>query len=436
VSGRTFELQTTSHGPDDLWIARVRGREALSSLHRFDLVVVASEPGLEDVLLGQRATLRMRTPSSERRIHGIVSRASVHPRFRHREVASLRLRIVPTLWTLGLARRSRIFQDRTVPEIVEDVLRGRGIPTRWSLAGEHAPRPYCVQHGESDLAFVQRLLAEEGIFTFFEPLEDEDRLVLADDARGYETISGDLAVPFRSDREGAAGEHLGKVGWARKLRSHPSSHAAYDDPRTLLDPEARADEIVAEGSLLRAAPGLRFALQDAPVTTPHRGLAVVEVETTGWQPVVGVAAPSPESSRTPLHSCKLRCVAEDVAYRPALRPRPAPAVLEMATVVGSVDDEVTSATRTAAWGRVKIRFPWGDGQDDDRASCWVHATQPLSGASSASVPRVGMRVIVGFLAGDPDRPVVLGVSGSGTPTDAAGATLEGSSSACTSRHST
>lgn len=452
MSARTFELQTASHGPDDLWIARLNGRESLSTPYRFDLVVIANEPNLEDVLLGRRATLLMRSPGSERRIHGVIARASAHPRFRHQEGASLRLRIVPRLWTLGLNRRSRIFQDLTVPQIVDEVLHDAGIATRWSLARDHAPRLYCVQHQESDLAFVQRLLAEEGIFTFFEPTEDDERVVLADSANGYEVLPGDVAVPFRSDRQGASTEHLNKLGWARKLRPRALLRTAFDERRPHEDLRARieraatgvegqihhhelgwdgfrtgeeaarmelerarrgADVVEAEGSLLRAAPGLRFRTVDAPNATLERGLAIVEVETIGWQPVVGVAAPSPESSRTPLHTCKLRCVGDDVAHRPSPRPRPPTGGLETATVMGPASEEI----HTDEWGRIKIRFPWDvDGPKDDRASCWVRTTQSLSGASfgAVAIPRVGMGVIVGFLAGDPDRPVVLGTAYDGT----------------------
>jgi len=456
MSARTFELTTVSHSPDELWIARVEGREALSALYRFDLVVITNEANLEESLLGKRATLRMRSATAERQIHGIISRASAHPRFRQTQGASegisLRIRIVPLMWTLGLSRRSRIFQDLTVPEIVGEVLGAAAIPTRWSLAREHQPRLYCVQHQESDLAFVQRLLAEEGIFTYFEPLADEDRLVLVDSANGYDSIAGDPAVPFRPDREGASLEHLNKLGWARKLRPRALLRTAFDERRPHQDLRAHAerqatgvegelhhhelgwdafrtgdeatrielerarhgaDVVEAEGSLLRAFPGARFTPVDAPTSTLERGLAIVSVETSGWQPVVGVAAPSPESSRTPLHACKLRCVSDDVAHRPASRARPPLGGLETATVMGPLGEEIY----TDEWGRIKIRFPWDvHGPNDDRASCWVRTTQALSGASFGVVatPRVGMGVVVGFLAGDPDRPIVLGTAYDGT----------------------
>ena len=120
---------------------------------------------------------------------------------------AVRLRLVPAVWTLGLSRRSRIFQDTTVAAIVDDVLGRAGITTRWLAAAGERTRAYCVQHQESDLDFVSRLLAEEGIFWFGESTGEEERLVLADAAQGYVPIAGDPVIPVRTGLGRDRGDH-------------------------------------------------------------------------------------------------------------------------------------------------------------------------------------------------------------------------------------
>ena len=147
------------------------GREAVSRCYRFRIDVAVSEslaPDLEDELLGERAVFDLGPVADARVIAGIVRRVEVREALAH-DLRAARVELVPRLFRLSLRVTSRIFQDKTVPEIVTAVLEQAGVPHRSALAAKYARRSYCVQHQESDLAFVTRLLAEEGILVLVRP---------------------------------------------------------------------------------------------------------------------------------------------------------------------------------------------------------------------------------------------------------------------------
>ncbi len=146
------------------------GKEQLSRPFRFDVTVAVSSPdtaGFATSILGAAGVLTMNAQGGARRVQGIVSRVAVAAVDEEKHLSTYVVRLVPRLWTLGIRKNSRIFQDRTVLEIVTEVLDGAGVAHAWRVAGRHGKRPYSVQYHETDLDYVARLLAEEGIYYFF-----------------------------------------------------------------------------------------------------------------------------------------------------------------------------------------------------------------------------------------------------------------------------
>jgi type VI secretion system secreted protein VgrG len=200
-----FELSILD-APHALHAVSFRGREAISRTYRFDILAIGPEIdawSLEADYLGQRARLRLGTGDEDRVVTGVISRIEAEGAAMDRSVAErhgYRLRLVPALWLLGRGKDSRIFQDRSVPEIACAVLGERGVRVRLALGRVHDPRAYCLQYDESDLAFVERLLREEGLYYFFDPPEkegDDEVLVIADDAGAVAPIAGDATLAYR-----------------------------------------------------------------------------------------------------------------------------------------------------------------------------------------------------------------------------------------------
>ena len=202
-TGRPFRV-TTALGPDALLLERFTGEERVSQPFRFLLDVVAADPALDPgQLLGQPASLAMRlTGGAERTLHGRVRRLAQLAT--HDGAAAFRLEVVPWLWFLSLTRDCRIFQRKTVPEIVEQVFGECPIAAFESrLVGEYPRREYTVQYRETHLDFVSRLLEEEGIFYFFRHEESRHVLVLADSPSGVKPCPGqETARVAAAGREG------------------------------------------------------------------------------------------------------------------------------------------------------------------------------------------------------------------------------------------
>jgi type VI secretion system secreted protein VgrG len=413
---------------------------------------------LERGTLLEPATLTLHVAGGEpRQVRGIVAAVEAQGAFQQGRHA-FRLRLVPRLWLLGKRKTSRIFQDMSVPAIVGDVLGQAGVRHRSALVERHAPRTYCVQYQETDLAFVTRILSEEGIFYFFEH-EGEDRVVLGDSAHLYPPIAGAPALAYRYEQQGSGlrpeEHHVRHFARRRTVRSGAVLQRDYDFRRPLLDLRAEArpsasaappagvagpqtlsveaeqlrvydhhgeDErpdvdprtarvrleqlrrraVVAEGASAcrRLVPGFRFDLADHPVEALDGGYVVEGVEHEGSAPEVALSGKR-------VYTNTFTCVPADVPLRPRRSRRVLQQVAETALVVGPEGKDIY----TDALGRVKVQFPWDlQGKRDERSSCWIRVSQAWAGTGWGAqfVPRVGMEVLVLFVGGDVDRPIVAG----------------------------
>jgi type VI secretion system secreted protein VgrG len=233
-----LELRVGPFAEADLRVARAQGREALSRPFEVtvDFELRVDQPLASGDLVGQEAQLALRhADGTERFVHGLCE--AVELTTVRKGTRLYRLRLVPKLALLAHRRDARVFQGQTVPEVVQAVLGGPGVDFRDDLQGSYPVREYCVQYRETDLAFVSRLLAEEGILWFFEQSDGAHTMVLADSPTSFQDIPGDPGLPFRPPQGGgdADSEHLRTLEWSGRVRPLKVTLRDFDQERPDLD---------------------------------------------------------------------------------------------------------------------------------------------------------------------------------------------------------
>jgi type VI secretion system secreted protein VgrG len=447
-------LHADALGTSAVVVTRITGEEALSE--PFQLRVEFFPSSLEPIevheLFGTRAVLWLYSPGGvERMVHGIVDEVTDLGWRRGRPEYGIRL--VPHLQRLSHIQRSRIFQQLSVPEIVHRVLKAEQIKHLMLLSGSYPPREYCTQFRESDLAFVRRLLEAEGIFFFFEHGPDTHVMVLCDSATDCQPLAGGATLPFRPDL-GLVPEHEHITRLARTHRllpsavelrdfdfTHPSMLLSarvqearqkqdlevYDHPGEYIQAtegtrlsRVRLEELrfgvytlSGESTCHRLVPGATFSLEYPPDRALAGQLLVVRVRHR-WQRPEGM---SNARSLEDTWCNEFTALPAGVRYRPRrVTHRPFAPGLQTATVVGPPGQE----SHPDPHGRIKIQFHWDrEGRGNEQSSCWVRVGQPWAGCcwGSSFIPRVGQEVVVRFLEGNPDRPLVVGAvyNGSNPP---------------------
>lgn len=454
-SDSPFELSMTDVPEGSLRVVSFHGRERMSRPYAWDITVASrelDERAMGRAVLGRPVRLVIHGGEGDRVVRGVVARASSAGKHLHDRVA-WRLRVVPRLRTLEHRRNSRIFQDMTAPDIVGAVLGEAGVPFRRETEQEYTSRSYCVQYEETDLDFVHRVLAEVGIFYRFEhagvdfPVDEPEVVVFGDRPR-YQPIAGNARLVHRVQQPGGAlrTEEHHVTSFVRRAASGPVRYARrdHDFQRPLAVLEASSDggdrgagrsrspaevyehhgelaEIEAEQRLEATAleqlrrstdvaagrshcprllPGRRFTLDEHEIASHDGDYVVTALDHEGRSPEITGGA-------EPIYENRLRAVPATTVFRPARRARQFVQVMETAVVVGPAGQEI----HTDAHGRVKVQFHWDrEGKRDERSSCWIRVVQAWAGSGWGFqfVPRVGMEVLVAFLGGDPDRPMVVG----------------------------
>lgn len=454
VSGPAeFELEAGPHPAGELVVVSFEAEERLSAPYEVD-VTLAPRAGVEvdaPALVGETACLAVSLADGQlRHFDGIVSKVrrwDAGPQPHDRRV---RLVIVPTLARLGHVFRSRIFQEKSAPEIVKQVLSEGGVTdVEDALSGSYAKREYCVQYQETDLDFVHRLLEDEGIFYFFRHTQGAHTLVLADAPSAHPAIEhGDSTLPFREKGGMTVEEHVdelvanvevlpGKVtlrdfDWKKPLTDLTAEASAggadaalevYEFPGGYAQAQAgtarskvRMEEIRARAARFTGAsncrriqPGRTLELSEHPVADLDAEYLVLAVSHHGQHPELGGhAAAAANAAEGDVYRCRFELQRKDVPFRPERRtPRPRARGAETAVVVGPSGEEI----HTEENGRVKVHFHWDrEGALDAHASCWIRVAQAWAGPGFGALylPRVGHEVVVEFLGGDPDRPIVTG----------------------------
>ncbi|MDI1437280.1 type VI secretion system Vgr family protein [Polyangium sorediatum] len=406
----------------------VSGIEGISRPFRFEIRFHAEEgdPLEPEDLVKSKASLRLVRKEDERVIDGLVTDISIGAVIRGAPLVEVVLE--PRLALARLRTDIRHFRDKTALQIVSEVLSGLGIRHELWLRETYEVRPYTVQHRESDFDFVSRLLEDEGVFYYFAP---GDLLIIGDGPAAYESIGGNPVLPFRAgsaldrneDAIHALGEHA-RIGASQvTLRDFnpekpslnmtvsaagptPAGPEFYDYPGEYLKPASgeRKCRLIAEAmacaarsyegesNSARLVPGRKFSLADAPQGIED-GEYVVNTLTHRWH-----------RDKTGF-SVHFDARQSNVASRP---PRVTQAPFLTNPVTAFVTGPPGADVHTDELGRVKIQFHWDRlSPRDDTASYWVPVLQDNTG-HSVGIPRVGWEVLVHFLEGDPDRPVVLG----------------------------
>jgi type VI secretion system secreted protein VgrG len=436
---------------EKLEVLRFSGSEGMSSLYEFQLELVCENQDLDfSQVVGKQGLLKLSGELVPRCVHGIVSRfeqVSEQPRY-----AIYRATVVPLVWRLQHRHDCRIFQKLDTPAILKQVFEAAGVPAdqvRFALMGNYEPRDYCVQYRESDWAFASRLMEEDGIFYFFEHHEDKHILVIGDKESAFTPIPGLEMLPFRRPTGGVVQEdhvtHFRRMQEVRPgkaslrdfnykkpgLPMEASQEAEvdadleiYDYPGEYQDPgrgsaakgttiaklrlEAwQANRLEAQGGsdCERLMPGRLFTLLEHSREDYNGRYLLTHVSHEGYQPqVLEEEAPPGELS----YSNHFTCIPEKVPFRPTRStPRPYVKGVQTAVVVGPSGEEI----HVDEWGRVKVQFHWDrQGKQDENSSCWVRVSQLWAGEGWGAmfIPRIGQEVIVDFIEGDPDRPLIIG----------------------------
>ncbi|KQY12880.1 hypothetical protein ASD28_27070 [Massilia sp. Root133] len=444
----------TALGADVLLFKRMQCSEALGRLSEFRIELASERSDIKIAdILGKGMTVSLDLPEGgQRHFNGIVTRFS-YQGWRDGKPSYLAI-VRPTLWLLTRATNCRIFQQKDALGIVKAVLEAYGVAIELDqgmLASAPAVRDYCVQYRESDFNFVCRLLEEEGIYFYFTHAESKHTMVLADGYGAHAAVSGYDTILFRDEEEGRApleeavtrlvpgGEiqpsamvlndfdfenASSSVNGALLVKSQlaaPFSQASYehyDYPGRYQEAgtgngfaRARMETLHGQGERIEAAGSARglttgalFTLSEHPRADENRAFLITSAETE----IAGNEYRSDGVREGIDFRCRFEAIGKEHSYRPpATARKPIVQGPQTAMVVGKAGEEIW----TDKYGRIKVQFHWDrDGKSDETSSCWVRVQQGWAGKGWGMmfVPRIGMEVVVSFLEGDPDRPLVTG----------------------------
>nr|MBA4156213.1 type VI secretion system tip protein VgrG [Gemmatimonadota bacterium] len=459
---------TTPLGPDFFVLLALEGREAISELFRFQLDVAADRADKVpfDKLLGQPVSVALTVEEGTlRHFSGICSRVS--QRHRDERLAYYRLEVVPQLWLLTKQRRSRIFQGKSVPEILKAVL--TGLEVAYEIQGTFEPRNYCAQYRESDFSFASRLMEEEGIHYHFKHSASGHKLVVGNTPQSH----ADLPIQAKLIYEAIVGgtrREMRILEWEKVQELSSGKYLLWDHtfelPHKHLDAEQAIQESVSLGAVnhkLKVADNAKLEIYDYPgeyaqrfdgvdpgggdraadlqkilqdnkrtvqirmqeeaaagvvihgtsdcrqMTSGHRFMLERHFDADGDYVLTSVQHRATQDFTTGggefSYENEFTCIPLGLPYRPPrTTQKPRVAGCQTATVVGPSGEEIF----TDKYGRVKVQFHWDrEGKKDANSSCWVRVGTSWAGKQwgAVQIPRMGQEVIVDFLEGDPDRPI-------------------------------
>ena len=433
--------------PERLLFESMNFSAGLSTLGEMQLSLVSKWPDIDpDKLLGQPVTVKMRMrDETERSFHGYVTRfgIGVHRGRQYGYQATVR----PWLWLLTRTSDCRIFQDKTVPEIVTEVFQDHSVAHfKFNTFRTYRKWTYCVQYRESDYNFVARLLEHEGIYWYFEHIDGKHQLVLVDSQSAHDPAPDCDRLPFYEggadappDRDlvsswsASRGLKSGKVVLTSYDFQCPSTDLKVDSAKPRSYDLADYEIFDFQGDYVQASDASQWAedrideihssQQQQRGTSNAQGIEVGRLLTLHRHPredqnaeylittlsmTARVNAYESGSNNSGEVRCDFNAIPSAQQFRPRRSTRkPCMQGPQTAVVVGPPGEEI----HTDAHGRVKVQFHWDRyGQRNETSSCWIRVSQPWAGKGwgSVSIPRIGQEVIVGFLEGDPDQPIITG----------------------------
>lgn len=440
-AGRALRIDTAL-GPEVLLLRSIAGQEAISQLFRFQLELMSETDDISfDSVVGTKATVHIQTNGGERILSGFISRFSQGGR--DKRFTYYRAEMVPWLWFLTRQADCRIFQNQTVPAILQKLFTDAKGDFELRLYKTYSPRIYCVQYRETTFNFVSRLMEEEGIHYFFNHDAEQNKhtLILADDDASHQPCAGQPAARCDQDSKTYRAEDLiTEFRLEQEYRTTAWTHTDYnfETPSTNLMAKVKegSDEVYDyPGEYSKKADGdklARIRLEET-LSVKMRGTGksncrcfqcgtLVELQDHYRDDVnqkwlmtavyhhctIGEAYGSGGTDEEHFYRNTFECIPATVSLRPLrLTPKPAVQGPQTAVVVGPANEEIY----TDKYGRVKVQFFWDRlGQKNENSSCWVRVSSPWAGKQWGGIyiPRIGQEVIVDFLEGDPDYPIITG----------------------------
>jgi type VI secretion system secreted protein VgrG len=454
----SVNMEVAVASQDGLEVREYSVHQAMNTLFTVTVTAVSRNPDIDfEEVIGKEAsfTLHGRSADGDKRTWRGICTELHQIRVDEKGLATYHLKIAPKLWLASQRSNHRIFQIKTELDIAKQILDEWGIDHYAKIEGQYKSRKYRVQYGETDYAFFARMLEEAGISFYFADQNGRTMLVLTDAPQHGEERP--RPIPFRDEPMVADKEHVTAVRVSRHVRPGKLTLRDYDYRKPAdyaLGATASAGGVEEDLESFQYVPGAFLFESESVEVTPfaddrgmHRAdqgeankLAAKRLQAARGDASVAtfecnVIDLAPGSVLRVLdhpqrelgdnkrllvlqsridgkvdeemtHSCEVRSA--DQPYHPPLRQvKPKVYGVENATVVGPPGEEI----HTDEFGRVRVQFHWDrEGQRDERSSCWIHVSQPWSGAGfgATNLPRVGQEVIVDFLGGDPDRPVITG----------------------------
>lgn len=472
--GRLLNI-TTPLADDFLLIKRIRSREALSSLFHFDLELLHEEPeeGREATLvdpqqvLGQPMTVTVEQSDGTKRFFSGIC-VNFTQGNRNTRFSKYQAELVPKVWLLTQVSQSRIFQNLSVPDVLQQVF--EGFEVDFEIQGDFQPRNYCVQYRESDWDFASRLMEEEGIFYYFEHTASSHRMIVANTDASHRECPERSEIPFAIDSSELTEWHgmvhtwqvtnqirTGKytlfdhnfqlptnhleaqqvsrfnIGGNQQLEHYdfPGEYAKrfdgissgggeqsgelnkiFNDRQRTVDIRQQELDVAYKTSYgtsdcCSMTAGYRFRLTTHPVSENNRNHILVSVRTEAVQSPAYIS----DDAISNAYTIDFACIPQgngQAPFRP-LRKTAKPIVngSQTAVVVGPAGEEIF----TDKFGRVKVQFHWDrQGQNDSSSSCWLRVATNIAGNKWGTmfIPRIGQEVIVDFMEGDPDQPIITG----------------------------
>jgi len=449
-----FTFKAADKTTEDLKVTGFAGTEEISRLFSFRVELCSDDPDIAfDEIVGKACVLEISAASGSRLVNGIVRRFE-----RTGEGSSLTYyaaEIVPVHWLLTKRHKSRIFQgsncpDMTVPGIIKKVFEDAGIPSdnyRLALQGSYDTREYVVQYRESEMNFISRLMEEEGIFFFFEHSAEGHTMVIGDSPVAHTPTPNASEFAYR-ERTGLVSEREQEYVYEIRDGQEVQTGAVWLDdfdftkPQLQLAAAVTADQyasleysdypgeyvdksvgeryakvrleefqcqrrVLQMNATVRALlPGFKFTLIEHPTPALNREYLVTRIVHDGAQPQS--AAEEAGAERGIEYKATVRAIPSEAPFRPPrITPKPVVQGTQTAIVVGPSGEEIY----TDKYGRVKVQYFWDrEGKYDENSSRWTRVSQGSAGGLYGSIflPRIGQEVIVDFLEGDPDRPIITG----------------------------
>lgn len=440
-------------------VARLQGHEGLSELYELNIELVSEDGDIEfDEVVGQGCVITINPPEHTTGDGGVFTGEVTEPRYIHGVVSHFEIadqgsryttyyaQVVPKIWVMQHRYNCRIYQEVSVQDIILQLFNELGLEGdeyRWDCNGSYSPIEYCVQYRESEFNFISRLMEEEGIFYYFEheadkhvlvlhddsttlmPLEDNDQLTFNPRARGMVTTQNVYQFKFAQTltpgkvtlRDYNFRQPTLKLE-AEKQQDASQNREVFDYPGWFADKQRGTDlanvrlqslntyrkKGVGRSNVGRMIPGYSFFL-DHDREAFNDEFLITRIEHNAVQAQAYQEHANEEGGS---YNNKFTCIPMDTHFRPVRRAHiPIVEGAQTAIVTGPPGEEIYPDEH----GRVKVQFHWDrEGKADDNSSCWIRVSQLWAGQGYGgfSIPRVGQEVIVDFIEGNPDRPIITG----------------------------